>query len=190
VRTVISLETDASDPRVVAGNNLPLVVGDHRPGLTHLRLRIEDGNDAEFMSRWAESGLWITPLYFADALARWPARHAALVRHVARSRPGGVLLHCGRGCDRTGLAALLLLAVAGVPPDEIAADYALSAQRLAPREPAYAQRLQDTLAAEGTSVEQVVGDLLASLDVEDYLRGGGLTDEDLATARRRLVQPR
>ena len=53
IRTIISLETDASDAAVAAGNNRPVVVDDRCAGLRHLRLRIEDGDDAEFMARWA-----------------------------------------------------------------------------------------------------------------------------------------
>jgi hypothetical protein len=34
--------------------------------------------------------------------------------------------HCIRGHDRTGIIALLLLALVGVTPDEIIADYELS----------------------------------------------------------------
>jgi protein-tyrosine phosphatase len=187
IRTVISLETDTTDPRVAARNNVPVDVRERRAGLTHLRLRIEDGDDTEFMSRWAATGLWLTPLYYADALHRWPARYAALVRHVARSRPGGVLIHCGRGCDRTGLASTVLLAVAGASPDDIAADYVHSAERLAAREPEYAGRLQAMLDAAGTSVGEVFAGLLGSFDVESYLRAAGLGGQDLAAARDRLV---
>lgn len=189
VRTVISLETDSADAEVVAHNNLPVEVRDRRPGLTHLRFRIEDGTDPEFMSRWAASGLWGTPLYYADALARWPRRHAALVRHVARSRPGGVLLHCGRGCDRTGLATFLLLGVAGVAPEDIAADYLLSAARLADREPDYQHRLQTALDAHRTSVDAVFDELVGSVDLEEYLLDAGLSAHDLAAARERLLTP-
>ena len=36
---------------------------------------------------------------------------------------GGLLFHCFAGKDRTGLIAGMLLALAGVPPDQIAADF-------------------------------------------------------------------
>ncbi len=186
IRTIISLETE-TDPGVAAANNIPLVVEGRWSGLVHLRLRLEDGTDPDFMSRWAESGLWVTPLYYADALSRWPRRFAALVRHVARARPGGVLLHCGRGCDRTGLATAVLLALAGVPAEDIAADYARSADRLAPREPTYAGRLGRMLDSAGTSVEDVFADLLGSVDVDRHVLGAGLDPADLAALRQRLV---
>ena len=106
---------------------------------------------------------------------------------MARARPGGVLIHCRRGCDRTGIATLLLLAAAGVSAADIAADYARSAARLAPREPHYARKLDDALAARGTTVVEVVCDVVRSLDAERYLLGGGLAPDDLAALRDRLV---
>jgi protein-tyrosine phosphatase len=187
IRTVISLETEGRDPQIAAHNNCRLVPDQRFEGLTHLRFRIEDGNDAEFMTRWAETGLWVTPLYYADALSRWPRRIAALVRHVARAQPGGVLLHCRRGCDRTGLATAVLLALAGVAAQDIAADYARSAERLAAREPGCGQRLQSFLAAHDTTVEQVFAGLPRTPALERHLLAAGLSREDLTAARRRLA---
>ena len=43
----------------------------------------------------------------------------------------GVLFHCYAGKDRTGLVTAMLLALAGVRPDDIAADYAETDQQLA-----------------------------------------------------------
>src|SRR5690606_12982050 len=43
---------------------------------------------------------------------------------------GGIAVHCAAGRDRTGLVVALLLSLAGVPDDLIAADYALSEERL------------------------------------------------------------
>jgi protein-tyrosine phosphatase len=188
IRTVISLETDTDDAQTYAHNNLPLSMPG-RQGLTHLRFRIEDGNDEQFMSTWAKTGLWGTPLYFADALARWPRRCAALVRHIARTGPGGILLHCGRGCDRTGLATYVLLSLAGVSCEDMAADYALSAVRLAAREPEFEQQLQEMLRDQGSSVEEVFADLTASLDLEQHLVSAGLSGTDLAAVRERMLTP-
>ena len=44
---------------------------------------------------------------------------------------GGVLFHCFAGKDRTGLVAAMVLDLAGVPRDHIAADYAETDQQLA-----------------------------------------------------------
>ncbi|MBB2948069.1 hypothetical protein FB565_007840 [Actinoplanes lutulentus] len=180
IRTVITLETDNVP-------NTSIDVRDHHPALIQVRIGIEDGADAEFVARWADNGLWGTPLYYADALARWPDRHATVVAAVAHAAPGGVLVHCGRGCDRTGIASLILLALAGVSAGDIAADYARSAARLAAREPEYQQWLSATLAEHGTSVTQAIAAVVSSLDVTTYLRHGGLTDDDISLARRRLA---
>jgi protein-tyrosine phosphatase len=56
---------------------------------------------------------------------------AAMARAVANSVPGGVLIHCLAGKDRTGIAVALLLGLVGVPDADIAADYALSEAALA-----------------------------------------------------------
>lgn len=45
---------------------------------------------------------------------------------------GAVLFHCAAGKDRTGVAAALLLSLAGVPDDTIVEDYALSETLLTP----------------------------------------------------------
>ncbi|MER5353245.1 tyrosine-protein phosphatase [Kitasatospora sp. NPDC002551] len=42
----------------------------------------------------------------------------------AATRPGGVLVHCAAGKDRTGWLTALLLDLLGVPAEEIVADYA------------------------------------------------------------------
>ena len=66
-------------------------------------------------------------------LERFRDNVAAAVAAVARAPEGGVVIHCVGGKDRTGLLAAFLLHLAGVADDEIAADYALSEERLLPR---------------------------------------------------------
>src|SRR4029078_12800157 len=63
-------------------------------------------------------------------LERWDEAFARAVREVADAPPGGVLVHCKGGKDRTGLVAALLLRLAGVPLEDIGADYSLSRQNL------------------------------------------------------------
>jgi protein-tyrosine phosphatase len=55
----------------------------------------------------------------------------AMARAVASAAPGGVLIHCLAGKDRTGIAVALLLGLVGVSEADIAADYALSEMSLA-----------------------------------------------------------
>jgi hypothetical protein len=63
---------------------------------------------------------------YLDWLASQPARIAAILHGVAAAPPGGVLVHCAAGKDRTGVVVALLLSIAGVDRDAIAEDYALS----------------------------------------------------------------
>ncbi|GAA1864915.1 tyrosine-protein phosphatase [Asanoa iriomotensis] len=94
----------------------------------------------------------------------------AAFRAVAEAPPGGVLVHCLEGKDRTGVLVALLLLVAGVPHDQIADDYALT--RGVDR-----QLMANTL------------DYLhdAHGEVAKYLADCGVDAEALAAVRARLV---
>ncbi|MBN1583093.1 MAG: tyrosine-protein phosphatase [Anaerolineae bacterium] len=178
IRTIVALRTDG-----VNEDEDDIVP---RPkGLKTVQIAIEDFSDAEFVHRWVESNLWGTPLYFSDALKRWPERHASAVAAVVHAEPGGVLIHCGRGHDRTGIVSLLLLAVAGVAPADIAADYELSNANMPLDDQEMFKKL---LASAKVSVHDAILTTLASLDVDAYLRAGGLDQETIAALRARLVE--
>ena len=149
------------------------------PDIETVQAAIEDITDKEFLQKWAATDLCSTPLYYRDALKRWPERHAAVISAIARARPGGVLFHCIRGHDRTGIIALLLLALAGVAPNDILADYELSSD----------PERDELLARQHTCTRDVILATLAGLDIEAYLRGGGLSQVDLDTVRTRLLEP-
>ena len=172
IRTIISLRTHGKTEDVP--DTAP------RPSdLTTVQVAVEDVTDATFVQQWVVSDLWCTPLYYRDALGRWPERHVAAITAVARARPGGVLIHCGRGNDRTGIIALLLLALAGVAPDDIAADYEQSPD----------PERDELLTCEHTSACDVILAALAWLDIDTYLRAGGLSQADLVAVRTRLLEP-
>jgi protein-tyrosine phosphatase len=170
IRTIISLRT-------IGKEESELDVAPPFSDVATLGLPIEDLTDKEFLHRWAASDLWCTPLYYEDALRRWPERHAAVVSAVARARPGGVLFHCVRGNDRTGIIALLLLALAGVTMDEIVADYELSPDSFR----------DELLARERSSAKDAIRRALSGLDIDGYLEAGGAKREELAVVRRRLL---
>ena len=67
---------------------------------------------------------------YLECLERFGAGFAQSIEAVADAPEGGVLIHCLGGKDRTGLLSALLLRLAEVPIAEVAADYALSAERL------------------------------------------------------------
>ncbi len=142
-----------------------------------VQVEIEDLTDQEFLQRWAMSDLWSTPLYYKDALRRWQRRHAAAVSAMAQAQPGGVLFHCIRGNDRTGIIALLVLALAGVSADGIIADYELSPD----------PDRDELLRRHQSSVREALLSALAELDIESYLKMGGVSQDDLADLRQRLL---
>jgi protein-tyrosine phosphatase len=170
IRTIITLRTDGM---VEDELNFSPRYSD----IETVQAAIEDITDKEFLQQWAATNLWGTPLYFKDALRRWPERHAAVISAIARARPGGVLFHCIRGHDRTGIIALLLLALAGVTPDDIIADYELSPD----------PDRDKLLASEHSSVRDAILSALAGLNIDSYLSMGGVSQDDLAAVRKRLM---
>jgi protein-tyrosine phosphatase len=121
----------------------------------------------------------------------------ASLRAVARAPAGGVLVHCVGGKDRTGLLTAFLLDLAGVDRNEVAADYALSEERLRPRHEAWLAAAETEAERERvrrisrTPAAAMIG-VFEELDrryggVDGYLREAGVTDEELELARARLV---
>jgi protein tyrosine/serine phosphatase len=129
-------------------------------------------------------------------LEHFPANVAKAFRAVARAPEGAVVVHCVGGKDRTGLLTAFLLHLAGVPDDEVAADYALSEERLHTRHQAWfdsaetdeeRERLRRISACPADAMSGVFEELQRRYGgVEGYLRAAGVSDEDLALARGRL----
>lgn len=182
VRTVVDLR----DPHEVARD------GSAPDGVTTVSVPLDDSADTAMWRYFWDHGLDGSPLYYRPFLERKPERCAAAVAAVARAAPGGVVIHCGLGRDRTGLLALLLLAVAGVTPEAIADDYALSTARLPARWSARGEQDQTVeverlLRRAGTTARESLLATLAWLDPDGYLRAAGLPDADLTALRRRLL---
>jgi protein-tyrosine phosphatase len=147
------------------------------PGFDVVRLPLDGmDEDPEFWRRWGSGPQFGTPLYYRPHLDRFPERSARVIGAIARAKPGGVLVHCVGGRDRTGQIAMLVLALVGVPPEAIAADYDLSG-------PADAD-VQRFLDDRGTSTATLIVSTLAELDVEGRLR---LSEADLVALRARLL---
>jgi protein tyrosine/serine phosphatase len=169
IRTIVSLRTHGLEDH-------PMVVSSY-PDIKVSSVEIEDVTDLEFRENWASSDLWGTPLYYNDALTRWPHRHAAALQAIAQAQPGGVLFHCGRGHDRTGIIALLLLTLVGVSLKDIVADYELSVDPV-----------RDQLLAErNTNAYEVLHKTLEGIHVENYLLQGGMTQTDINALRTKLL---
>ncbi len=102
---------------------------------------------------------------------------------VAHAEPG-VLVHCSGGRDRTGMITALLLANAGVAPDAVAADWALSVRTMHrhglpahDRQSRWDEPQVEEFVAEGTAVVESV-----AAHVATFLDDVGLDD----VTRRRL----
>jgi len=114
-------------------------------------------------------------------LERFRENVAAAVRAVAKAPEGGLVIHCVGGKDRTGLLSAFLLHLAGVDDEQIAADYALSEERLRPRHEAwFEQTPAASMSGLFSELEQRYG------GVEAYLRAAGVTDEEFELVRARL----
>jgi hypothetical protein len=172
VRTVIDLRNDDE-----LGTDVAL-----RPaGITTLHLPLDGVEDTAFWKDWHGRAEFGTPVYYRPFLDHFPERTAAVFTAIARAEPGGIAVHCGIGRDRTGLIAIMLLALAGVGPEEIAADYALSEDRVP------FGRIGTFYEDNGITAADVIEALLDGLDVEAYVRAAGVGAGDLAAIRGRLL---
>ncbi|WP_436536924.1 tyrosine-protein phosphatase [Actinoplanes sp. HUAS TT8] len=107
---------------------------------------------------------------YAPMLDHHTDRFGEAFREIAAAPPGAVVIHCRGGRDRTGALAALLLAVAGVGAEEIAADFARTPGTV--RE-AMLNTLDHTVTRYG--------------GVPGYLACCGVSADDTAAIRERLV---
>jgi protein-tyrosine phosphatase len=132
-----------------------------------------------------------------EMLELYPGNFAAALRAIADAPDGAVIVHCFGGKDRTGVLVALALIIAGVPEDEIVADYALTQSRMA-------GLLAEQLAAEpdearhshlieyhDTRPESLTA-ILRHLDTKhggaiSYLHQAGLSASDRESLRVRLI---
>jgi protein tyrosine/serine phosphatase len=164
-------------------------------GPIYLNLPLLDETDAPGMATLASLD---TPLGVNRfVLERYPDRVVAILRAMAGAAPGGVLVHCHAGKDRTGLMLALTLALIGVPEGVIAEDYAASDTYL---EPLYAELLA-AAANDPVRTERLMRELvchpetiLATFRFLDnrygglfpYLESAGLMEREMAGMRSRF----
>jgi protein-tyrosine phosphatase len=183
IRTVIDLRNEGE----IGADAAP------RPGsITTVNIPLDVTEDREFWDVWENGPQFATPLYYRPHLERFPERSAQVVQAIATAAPGGVAFHCQGGRDRAGQISMLVLALAGVEPEAIAADYALSDARLRPLylsrgEEDPAPKIAKFLSEQGTTASELIVDLLAEFDIEATLLDAGLTANDVDALRRRLV---
>jgi hypothetical protein len=192
VRTLVDLRHDeelASDPP----RDVPVTV---------VRVPVLGGADKAYWRRLVELSESAPTVeaavqgVYESFLEQFHTGFATAVAAVARASEGCVVVHCVEGKDRTGLVTGLLLRLAGVPVEQIAADYALSRSNLGPR-------LDPWVAAGTTEADRArreriaatparaLAGALARVELEHgsvgaYLRHGGIEEDALAEAEALL----
>ncbi|MBN6035591.1 tyrosine-protein phosphatase [Amycolatopsis sp. 195334CR] len=147
---------------------------------------------APFYEHWVKVDGLGSPLHYPALLAEHPELVVAAVRAVATAAPGGVVFHCAGGKDRTGLLALVLLALAGVAPAEIVADYLLTYERMKPRYDELGARdqltaVRELLAKHSTTIEDSLTSTIRALAMPGFLLDHGLSEADLTALRTRFT---
>jgi len=122
------------------------------------------------------------------------------LRALTDAGPGASVVHCAAGKDRTGVVVALALAVAGVPHEEIVADYAMTADvihalvaKLA-ASPTYAEDMDRRDIASHTPRAETMRRVLELLDerfggATAWLAGHGFDASDQQRLRARLRDP-
>jgi protein-tyrosine phosphatase len=111
---------------------------------------------------------------------------------------GRVLFHCAAGKDRTGVAAALMLSLAGVGDETIVEDYALSGELLAPLMTEWLPRMAKRGIDESRAQQLMAsprGDMVSTLghisavygSPAGYMESIGLSPESISALRARLV---
>jgi protein-tyrosine phosphatase len=189
VRTVVDLRLPAE---IAAHPNPFAEPGDHGVAYTNVSILDTAAGFPPDTITLAENYLW--------SLDRFRALVATAIAAIATAPEGGVLIHCAAGKDRTGLIAALLLALVDVPDRTVAADYALTAERLRPRDQAWLENgpgeraEREALLVRYAPTAEVMLEVLDRLRqrhgaVEAYLRQAGVAPDDLARLRARLLAP-
>jgi protein-tyrosine phosphatase len=137
-----------------------------------------------------------TRAVYLEFLERFRARVGEAITAVAEAPAGTVIVHCLGGKDRTGLVVALLLRLAGVGPQEIAEDYALSGPNLRTMTDVWIAAAESDLERErrrriGESPAAAMLGVLEELErrhgsVRDYLLAAGVAPERLDAATARL----
>ncbi|GIT81240.1 phosphotyrosine protein phosphatase [Leifsonia sp. LS1] len=212
IGTVIDLRTDGERRRapdvLPAGHDVELVelpiLGGAMDELVR-QLLPSDGQaalDDQQLAALVQQIPTLEDLYVAILRSSAPqfARIARIVAGATGTERPGVLFHCTAGKDRTGLAAALLLAVAGAERAAIVADYELTQANLAG---AFADALTGLITQLGIplvprletlATKAPASAITAALDwveanhgdAAGYLRSGGATEAEVAAVREAL----
>ena len=188
VKTVIDLRS----PQEVAKEPSVIIEG-HRCPLDYLHLPLE--KYYPHVSALIKQAKTRGEVY-CIILDHYPDAVVEIMRAMVHAQPGGIVVHCHAGQDRTGIVAALLLSLMGVPAAIISADYAESQERLWPF---YEKSLaESTDEEEGgfwtkpTATEEMMNMMLEHVEAryggtEKYLLVSGLLPEEIDRLKSRLL---
>lgn len=120
-----------------------------------------------------------------------------ILRQIAHAPPGGLLIHCHAGKDRTGLIVALILALVGVAPGLIISDYVASGAYLLPlyqpwldavaHDPVQLAKLQHDLSTHPETMRDVLDAVEQQYGgVVSYIQRCGLPMDDIILIQKRL----
>jgi protein-tyrosine phosphatase len=166
----------------------PSPIGTHAPQIRYVHLSLLANTPAQWreLAKSCEKERWKCVV-----LQKVRPQLKEVLQVIAAAPAGPLLFHCVAGKDRTGLIAALLLTLAEVKPEFIAADYAKSSQMLGN---AYLRRYTDAdpqdILENVRCPEQGVHNMLAYLasegGIREYLKKIGLNELEVARLRARL----
>lgn len=136
--------------------------------------------------------------HYLGYLARRPDSVAAALDVIATSQ-GATVVHCAAGKDRTGTIVAMALTVAGVPREEIVADYVASTERTErivgrlQNLPGYADNLRGVPVTAHHSRPETITRVLEAIDadfgsVPGWLRSAGWTQAQIDRLRAKLTR--
>jgi protein-tyrosine phosphatase len=182
VQTVVDLRW----PAEVAARPHPLALAEHK--VRYHQVSLLAGDETEWASL---SGECTKEMWKCAVLEHTRPQLKEVLQTIAGAGEQPLLFHCVAGKDRTGLIAALLLALADVEPDAIAADYAASTRHLTD---AYMQRyssleraeILEALRCPEEGVHNMLGYLAQYGGAAGYLEAIGLDAAAIAQLRARL----
>jgi len=126
-----------------------------------------------------------------------PDLFARAIAELAAAPPGGIVVHCAGGKDRTGMVVALALSIAGVADEVIAADYALTEERVRQDNRVQLELIDDPriraiMAGLQPTPPEVMLETLAHLQtqhggVRPYLTTAGISDLEFTAIVDRLM---
>ena len=198
VRTVVDVRTSEEIARDV---DYPFRAAraENDPNYVNVSFVVELDEEEEFEVRARrESATELSELNRMD-LEVHKAGIGAIVNAVADAAPGGVLIHCYAGKDRTGMSVALLLSVAGVSDEDISDDYALTTLNLDGLISDWLDTIEDKSERERMRILATPSRaaMLVTLayvhdrygSAEQYLRSAGVSIDHIARIKERLVEP-